>query len=103
MSNKKNFVLSSTLTALAVSAAGLLIIGIPVSAKKAPALTSPSTITVVATGLNNPRGINFGPDGALYVAEAGSGGSGTCAPGPEGDRCYGTSGSVTRVDLRRET
>jgi len=103
MSNKKNFVLSCTLTALAVSAAGLLIIGIPVSAKKAPTLTSPSTITVVATGLNNPRGINFGPDGALYVAEAGSGGSGTCAPGPEGERCYGTSGSVTRVDLRRET
>ena len=101
MNIKKNFVLSCTLTALAVSAAALLITGIPVSAKKAPALASPATITVVATGLNNPRGINFGPDGALYVAEAGSGGPGTCAPGPEGDRCYGTSGSVARIDLRR--
>ncbi|MCA1600285.1 MAG: ScyD/ScyE family protein [Acidobacteria bacterium] len=103
MNIKKIFVLSFTLTAMAISTAALLMLGDPVSAEKAAALTSPATITVVATGLNNPRGINFGPDGALYVAEAGSGGPGTCAPGPEGDRCYGTSGSVTRVDLRRET
>ena len=103
MNIKKNFVLSCALTATAFSMAALLIIGIPVNAEKAPALASPATITVVATGLNNPRGINFGPDSALYVAEAGSGGPGTCAPGPEGNRCYGTSGSVARVDLRRGT
>jgi glucose/arabinose dehydrogenase len=35
-------------------------------------------VKVVADGLDNPRGIGFGPDGALYVAESGSGG-----PGPE--------------------
>src|SRR6266849_701021 len=33
-----------------------------------------SGFTVVASGLNGPRGLKFGPDGALYVAEAGSGG-----------------------------
>lgn len=31
--------------------------------------------SIFATGLDNPRGLKFGPDGFLYVAEAGSGGS----------------------------
>ncbi|HUE82354.1 MAG TPA: ScyD/ScyE family protein [Pyrinomonadaceae bacterium] len=101
MNIKKNFVLSCALTAMAISVTALPMLDKPVSAEKEPALAIPATITVVATGLNNPRGVNFGPDGALYVAEAGSGGPGTCAPGPEGDRCYGTSGSVARIDLRR--
>lgn len=34
-----------------------------------------STVTVLATDLDYPRGIKFGPDGNLYVALAGSGGT----------------------------
>jgi hypothetical protein len=33
------------------------------------------SVSVFATGFNNPRGLKFGPDGYLYVAEGGIGGS----------------------------
>jgi len=33
-----------------------------------------SNVSVFAQGLNNPRGLKFGPDGNLYVAEGGAGG-----------------------------
>lgn len=53
---------------------------------------------VIATGLDNPRGLAFGPAGALYVAESGRGGLGPCAPGPEGGAvCFGATGAVTRI------
>ena len=55
---------------------------------------------VVLSGLDNPRGLTFGPEGSLYVAEAGRGGDGPCAPGPEGIRCYGATGAITRFDPR---
>lgn len=34
-----------------------------------------ANVTVFASGFNNPRGLKFGPDGYLYVAEGGAGGS----------------------------
>ena len=36
---------------------------------------SSAQFTIVATGLNNPRGLAFGPGGVLYVAEGGLGGT----------------------------
>lgn len=65
----------------------------------AQAATGPAPI---ATHLNNPRQLAFGPDGALYVAEAGSGKVGAriigrCFPGPEGQACAGDTSSVTRI------
>ncbi len=61
------------------------------------AAASASSWTVVASGLDNPRGLTFGPNGALYVAEAGRGGTGACFPGPEGTSCFGQTGAITRV------
>lgn len=61
----------------------------------------PQQAEVVASGLDNPRGLGFGPSGGLYVAEAGRGGSGPCSPGPEGGTvCFGTSGAVTSINPR---
>src|SRR5688572_32997010 len=52
--------------------------------------------TVVMTGLDNPRGLTFGKDGALYVAEAGRGGSGPCTVLRGQEVCFGRTGAVTQ-------
>jgi len=54
-------------------------------------------ITVVMTGLDNPRGLTFGKDGALYVAEAGRGGNGPCTLLRGQEVCFGHTGAVTRL------
>ncbi len=43
----------------------------------------PVVIRPYATGLTNPRGLTFGPDGHLYVAEAGNGGMMVASGTPE--------------------
>lgn len=45
--------------------------------KNGPEVTNLGIKTIFATGLNNPRGLKFGPDGYLYVAEGGIGGTNT--------------------------
>lgn len=49
-----------------------------VSAQPAPPL--PSNVHVVASGLLNPRGFTWGPDGSLYVIESGSPPAGYAGP-----------------------
>jgi hypothetical protein len=61
-----------------------------------PVLAAPS-VTTVMTNLDNPRGLAFGPEGALYVVEAGRGGTGPCAMLRGVNRCYGPSGALTRL------
>ena len=53
---------------------------------------------VVMTGLANPRGMIIGPDGALYVAEAGSGGSGPSIVLGDGQTAsLGMSSGISRL------
>ncbi len=63
-----------------------------------------SNVTVLATGLEGPRGLRFGPDGMLYVAEAGTGGTlstaGQCTQvvPPIGPYKGGMTGRISRID-----
>ena len=52
--------------------------------------------TVVAQRLDNPRGLNFGPDGALYIAEAGHAGR-LCVGRGEERTCGAGSGAIARL------
>lgn len=79
-----------------------MLIALVVAGAPPIAVEAQSAMQVIATGLDNPRGLAFGPDGALYVAEAGRGGtSSLCLPDPGLPpgvlRCYGPSGAVTRI------
>ena len=62
----------------------------------------PANATVYVSGLEGPRGLAFGPDGALYIAEAGTGGTvstvGVCtqAPAPVGPYLGGQTGRISR-------
>ena len=55
--------------------------------------------TVVMSGLDHPRGLAIGPEGGLYVAEAGRGGSGPCQVvlPSEPVRCFGLTGAISRL------
>jgi hypothetical protein len=58
---------------------------------------SAQTVSVVMSGLDNPRGLAFGPKGALYVAESGRGGTGPSIVLQGEEQSYGPTGALTRL------
>ncbi len=107
MKNIANRFVTVALLATAVSALAL-ISTVELSRKVAAKSVAPpaqSNVTIFATGLNNPRGLKFGPDGNLYVAEGGVGGTnstvGTCdqVPFPIGPYTGSTTGArISKID-----
>jgi hypothetical protein len=91
---------------LTAAVAVMTVFLVPVSAR-AQAVSLPK-VTVVATGLNNPRGLAFSENGALYVAEGGKGGSastvGQCTQA-EGVGPYtgGFTASISRISRHGTT
>ena len=87
-----------------LAVAGAVAAGVDATGTTGWAQALPENATVYASGLEAPRGLAFGPDGSLYVAEAGAGGSvstvGTCAqtPLPVGPYLGGTTGRISKVD-----
>ncbi len=70
------------------------VVGAGLAATVAPA----ASITVAMSGLDNPRGLAWGPEGGLYVAEAGSGQlGGPCVQLARGASCYSPSGGISRL------
>jgi SMP-30/Gluconolactonase/LRE-like region len=69
--------------------------------------TPPSAnVSVFATGVESPRGLRFGPDGALYVAEAGLNGTNTTVgqcdqvPAPIGPYMGGKTARISKIDAQ---
>jgi hypothetical protein len=64
--------------------------------------------TVVASGLEGPRGLTFGPDGLLYFAEAGLGGTQAVpqgcenVPAPVGPYHGGLTARISRIESNGE-
>ncbi len=87
-----------------IQVGAMLALAAIVAADRAAA-AGPPAVTPVATGLNDPRGLAFGPNGHLFVAEAGTGGDqstvGLCdqvAP-PVGPAVGGNTGRVLEIAI----
>ncbi|MGH8327995.1 MAG: hypothetical protein ACRET2_14670, partial [Steroidobacteraceae bacterium] len=86
---------------------------VPAAAGGPSASRATAVATVFATGLVNPRGLTFGPDGKLYVAQGGypvapmtaapPGLGGLCSAGINGPGEYfgsTTGSSISRIDAK---
>ncbi len=85
-------------------AALLLALGLGACGAGSGSPASPRS-TVLISKLANPRQLSFGADGALYVAEAGDGGSDRCVTIARTQQrvCLGQTGAILRIAAGRAT
>ena len=96
---------------IGVRVLGLLtILAVPILMSVGGARAATASTTLVASGLNNPRGLSFGPGGLLFVAEGGLGGTMTTTPSqctqvvpPVGPYSGGFTARISSVDVRTGT
>jgi hypothetical protein len=70
----------------------------PTESKAGVSAASTASTAVVMSGLDSPRGLAWGPEGALYVAEAGNTSvTSQCATVARGQNCYSGTGAITRL------
>ncbi|MES2465308.1 MAG: ScyD/ScyE family protein [Armatimonadota bacterium] len=87
----KQLRLSRVLSVLTVTAAAACAL-LPASAAFAQ-----YDFTLIMSNLDNPRGLAIGPDGGVYVTEAGRGGNGTTVTTGDGSaQSFGTTSGVSR-------
>jgi hypothetical protein len=71
---------------------------LPDGATRADHASAAASITVVMSNLDSPRGLEFGPDGALYVVESGAAAvNGPCVTIERGQNCWSGTGAVSRL------
>lgn len=92
-------------TALCLGAltASLGLTGVAAAEPGSRSSAAPDIRVFVNSGLNNPRGLRFGPDGYLYVAEGGTGGTNpACTQVPAVGPYTGsdTGGRISRIDAK---
>jgi len=75
-----------------------LLFGLSFALTPAPLIAGHYTMEEVMHGLITPRGLAFGPDGGLYVAEAGNGGDGPSIVLGSGNEAFlGASSGLSRL------
>src|SRR5689334_17489969 len=79
------------------AAIAILVPGIKAASFGGSPCPSNGALTCVMTGLDGVRGLAFGPEGALYAAEGGTGGDGPCMLESGVRVCYGPTGAITRL------